>query len=170
MSGRYLAPYSQSRDLRTTDPFTELHREMNRLFDDFVGGGGTGSASQNMMMAPRLDVKERENEICLSAELPGVEPSEVDVRLEGSTLTIRGEKKHEAEQDKEDYHLMERSYGRFQRSLQLPFEPDANQVHADFKHGILTIHVPKQPQQERSKRIEIGTGGQPAQQQAKVRH
>lgn len=58
---------------------------------------------------------------------------------------------------------MERSYGRFQRSLQLPFEPDANQVRADFKHGVLTIHIPKQPQQEHSRRIEVSAGGQDTQ-------
>lgn len=162
MFGRYLAPYSQSsssRDVRAADPFTQLHREMDRLFDDFLGGSTSGSR-QPMMMAPRLDVKERDSELCVSAELPGVEPNEVDVRLEGSLLTIRGEKKAETQQEKEDYHMMERSYGRFQRSLQLPFEPDANQVRADFKHGVLTIHIPKQPQQERSRRIEISAGGQ----------
>jgi HSP20 family protein len=171
MFGRYLAPYSQSssRDVRAADPFTELHREMNRLFDDFVGGGS--SSQQATTMAPRLDVKERENELCVSAELPGVEPGEVDVRLEGSLLTIRGEKKAEAEQEKEDWHIMERSYGRFQRSLQLPFEPDASQVRADFKQGVLTIHIPKQPQQERSRRIEIDAGAQDADgQQTNVHH
>ena len=165
MFGRYLAPYSSSRELRASDPFADLHREMNRLFDDFLGGSAAGQQQQQSMMAPRLDVKERDNELCVSAELPGVEPNEVDVRLEGSLLTIRGEKKAEAEQEKEDYHVMERSYGRFQRSLQLPFEPDANQVRADFKHGVLTIHVPKQPQQERSRRIEIAAGGQDQQEQ-----
>jgi HSP20 family protein len=146
------------------DPFLSLHREMNRLFDDFLGGSTAGAQQQSMMMAPRLDVKERGNELCVAAELPGVEPGEVDVRLEGSLLTIRGEKKAETEQEKEDYHVMERSYGRFQRSLQLPFEPDAGQVRADFKHGVLTIHIPKQPQQERSRRIEISAGGQQDQQ------
>lgn len=168
MFSRYLAPYSSSRNLRATDPFADLHREMNRLFDDFLGGGAEGSSSQ-ALMAPRLDVKERDKELCVAAELPGVEPNEVDVRLEGSLLTIRGEKKHEAEQEKEDWHLSERSYGRFQRSLQLPFEPDADQVRADFKHGVLTIHIPKQPQQEKSKRIEIGAG-EDQKQQAQVHH
>lgn len=166
MFGRYLAPYSSSsRDLRASDPFADLHREMNRLFDDFLGHGTTGAQQPSTTMAPRLDVRERDNELCVTAELPGVEPNEVDVRLDGSLLTIRGEKKAETEQEKEDYHVMERSYGRFQRSLQLPFEPDANQVRADFKHGVLTIHIPKQPQQERSRRIEISAGGQDAQSQ-----
>ena len=172
MFSKSLSPYSHSRGLRAADPFAELHHEMNRLFDDFLGGSGAGE-SQGTMMAPRLDVKERQNEICVSAEMPGVQPSDVDVRIEGSMLTIRGEKKNESEQEKEDYHMMERSYGRFQRSLQLPFEPDANQVRADFKHGVLTIHVPKQPQQERSRRVEINAGGQEGQAQVSqedVRH
>lgn len=164
MFGRYLAPYSSSsRELRASDPFADLHREMNRLFDDFLGPGTAGAQQPTATMAPRLDVKEREDELSIAAELPGVEPNEVDVRLDGSLLTIRGEKKAETEQDKQDYHVMERSYGRFQRSLQLPFEPDANQVRAEFRHGVLTIHIPKQAQQERSRRIEVSAGGQDTQ-------
>ncbi|MBL0421097.1 Hsp20/alpha crystallin family protein [Ramlibacter sp. AW1] len=152
MMSRFLVPFSSSRALG--DPFSELHREMNRLLDDFVGGSSPGAA-QGAMGMPRMDVRESEQEISVCAELPGVRPADVDLRIEGNVITIRGEKKNEATDRKEDYHVMERSWGRFQRSLQLPFAPDPDQVRADFEHGVLTIRVPKQPQQDRSRRIDI---------------
>jgi HSP20 family protein len=161
MMSRFLVPFqTSSRALGQGDSFLDLHREMNRLFDDFVGGGSGNSPSQSTVMAmPRLDVREGPQDISVCVELPGVTPSDVDVRVEGNVLTIRGEKKQEAPQEQHDYHLMERSFGRFQRSLQLPFAPDTEQVRASFEHGVLTVRVPKQPQQERSRRIEIQTQG-----------
>ncbi len=160
---RFLTPQrSPSRALAGhADPFSELHREMNRLFDDFLGGSlpslgaGTGLMSGAMTASPRLDVRESGNELCICADLPGVKPQDVELRLEGHTLTLRGEKASEAENKQEDYYLMERSYGRFQRSIQLPYAPDPSRVHAEFDNGVLTIHVPKEAQQEQSQRIEI---------------
>lgn len=155
MTSRFLTPLQPASPARAgTDPFFELHREMNRLFDDFLGGGAAPGGAQ-LMVAPRLDVRENPNEICVCAELPGVRPEDVDLRIEGNLLTLRGEKHQERENKQEDYHMMERSFGRFQRSLQLPYAPDPNQVHAQFEHGVLTVHVPKQPEQERSRRIEV---------------
>lgn len=164
MFSRSLMPFSPSRGLRQQqDPFVDLHREMNRLFDDFMGGTLPQQGGPAM---PRLDVREADKEICVCAELPGVDPSQVDVRLDGSVLTISGEKRNDSERDDDNYHVMERSFGRFQRSIQLPFEPQAQDLRADFKHGLLTVHVPKQAQQERSRKIDIqvadGEGGQPA--------
>lgn len=162
MMSRFLAPF-QSSSRALGDPFSDLHREMNRLFDDFIGSGSSPGQS-NLMAMPRLDVREAQNEIAVCVELPGVKPADVDIRIEGNVLTVRGEKKNEFEQQQQDYHVMERSYGRFQRSLQLPFAPNPDQVRADFDQGVLTVHVPKQPEQERSRRIEIqgaGTQSQP---------
>ena len=157
MMSRFLAPFQpSSRGL--ADPFSDLHREMNRLFDDFVGSGSAPGQS-NLMAMPRLDVREAQNEIAVCVELPGVKPADVDIRIEGNVLTVRGEKKNEFEQQQQDYHVMERSYGRFQRSLQLPFAPNPDQVRADFDQGVLTVHVPKQPEQERSRRVEIQSSG-----------
>ncbi len=166
---RFLTPQrSPSRALAGgADPFSELHREMNRLFDDFLGGSlpSAGAVAGAMTVNPRLDVRESGNELCICADLPGVKPEDVELRLEGNTLTLRGEKAQEAEDKKEDYYLMERSCGRFQRSLQLPYAPDPSRVHAEFENGVLTIHVPKEAHQERSQRIEIqahaGTAPQP---------
>lgn len=168
MTSRFLTPLqSSSRAPAGADPFFELHREMNRLFDDFLGVGATAGHNP-LMSAPRLDVREDRDEICVSAELPGVRPQDVDLRVEGNLLTIRGEKRQEMENKQEDYHMMERSYGRFQRSLQLPYTPDPGQVHAQFEHGVLTVHVPKQPEQERSRRIEIQAQGPQDTQQPQI--
>lgn len=169
MASRFLVPFSTSRGLRAPEPFGELHREMNRLFDDFMGGGLLGPQAQqggmSMMTMPRMDVREREQEICIDAELPGVDPKDVDLRVEGDMLTISGEKKSSTEQNREDVHVMERSYGQFRRSLQLPFAPDPEQVRAEFRNGVLTVHLPKQGQQQRSRRIEVraAEGEQPGQ-------
>ena len=161
MFSRHLAPFQlRERGLRASDPFSELHREMNRLFDDFMGGG---SGQMMSMQMPSLDLREKDDELCICAELPGVDPAEVDVRLDGDVLTIRGEKKNDAEDDKENYHVMERSFGQFQRSIQLPFRPDPDQVRAEFRHGVLKVHVPKQPQTATSRRIAVDTGGAQAQ-------
>lgn len=148
------------------DPFADLHQQMNRLFDDFIGGAGM-PALPTAMALPRMDVRENLQEICICADLPGVNPADVDVRLDGNMLTLRGEKRPESEsQQPQDYHLMERSWGRFHRSLQLPFAPQAEDIHADFEHGVLTIHIPKHAQQERSHRIEVHARDLPMQSRA----
>jgi len=147
------------------DPFLELHREVNRLFDDVVRGAGRPmpSTGQGGLMAPpHMDVSETENEIRICAELPGVSQDDVEVTLDDNVLTIRGEKRAASEQQRESYHVMERSFGRFQRAIQLPFAPEPDQVQAAFEHGVLTITLPKTArQQERTRRIEVrgGAGG-----------
>jgi HSP20 family protein len=170
MASRLPTPYASSRELRGFDPLTELHREMNRLFDTMFSGGpgsalssGSG-AGPGFMHPPRLDVREDERELCITVDLPGVSPSDVDVRLDGDLLTVSGEKKSESSDEQpHGYHVMERGWGRFQRTVQLPFVPDPDQVRADCEHGVLTIRLPKQAQLERSRRIQVGTGsGQPA--------
>lgn len=166
MASRLPTPFSSSRDLRRFDPLTELHREMNRLFDTVFSGGPAGAlmgspvgSGQNYMQPPRLDVREDERELCICVDVPGVQASDVDVRLDGDLLTISGEKKNEVNQQQGGYHLMERGYGRFQRSVQLPFAPDPEQVQAECENGVLTIHLPKEGQVERSRRIEVKSSG-----------
>ena len=160
MATRFLAPYS--RGLRTYDPLLDLHREMNRLFDDVfsVGGGGSsGSSSAAYASAPRLDMHESEQELTIEAELPGVDRADLDVRLDGDLLTISGEKRSQREEKQHNAHLSERSYGRFQRSVQLPFRPEANDVQAEFDGGVLRLRVPKRPEAlEGSRRIEVKEG------------
>ena len=150
------------------DPFLSLHREMNRLFDDVLRGSfgvpvQSGEQGGGMMM-PHMDVSETENEVRICAELPGVSEKDVDVSLSDDVLTIRGEKKFERKDDKENYHFVERSYGTFQRSLRLPYAVDPDQVQASFENGVLTVTLPKGKEQERSRRIQvIGSSGQASQ-------
>jgi HSP20 family protein len=112
------------------------------------------------LMAPRMDIHESENALEINAELPGVSQNDVDLRIEGDVLTVRGEKRNER-QDKQA-HIVERSYESFQRSVQLPFAPDPAQVEASFDHGVLTVVLPKKGQQEKAQKIQIG-GSKPGQ-------
>jgi HSP20 family protein len=110
-------------------------------------------------------VSETDKEIRITAELPGVTEQDIDVSLDDDVLTIRGEKKFERKDDKENFHFVERSYGTFQRSLRLPFPVDPDQVQASFENGVLTVTVPKTGRQERSRRIQLqgrGATGQGA--------
>jgi len=163
MATRFLAPYG--RGLRTYDPLLDLHREMNRLFDDvfsFGGGGGGawgGSTAAAYASAPRLDIHESDQELTVEAELPGVDRADLDVRLDGDLLTISGEKRSRRDDKQQNAHLSECSYGRFQRSVQLPFRPEANDVQAEFDGGVLKLRMPKRPEvQEGSRRIEVKEG------------
>lgn len=156
MASRFLAPFGSRGFTGRGDPFQELHREVNRLFDDTFRGMDVGRGSQGSMMAPRIDIHEAGDDLEITAELPGVAPNDVDLRIEGDLLTIRGEKRRERKD--EQAHIVERSYGSFSRSIQLPFQPDPEQVRADFEHGVLKVTVPRQGQQEKSRRIEISGG------------
>jgi HSP20 family protein len=108
-------------------PFLSLHREMNRLFDVFHDrfGGPTPVGSLHGPIMPGIDVTETDEEMRISAELPGVSEGDIDVSLVDEVLTVRGEKKLEKD-DKENYHFLERSYGTFLRSLRLPYSVDTD--------------------------------------------
>ena len=159
MASRFLAPHSSDRGLWSRDPFLQLHREVNRLLDDSFRDWGGPGAIGGLIATPRIDVHEEGGRLEVTAELPGVQQKDIELRLEDDMLTIRGEKRNER-QDRRA-HITERSYGSFERSIQLPFAPDPDQVRADFKDGVLTVSVPRQNEQDRSRRIEIGgTAGQ----------
>jgi HSP20 family protein len=166
MASRSLMPFSRNMPMshwgEDTDPFLQTRREMNRLFDDVFGGFGLPSlfrsALRQMPMAPKIDVSETDNEIQVTAEMPGIDQNNVQVLLEDDRLIIRGEKKeeHEDEDKNRNYHVRERVQGAFSRTLPLPFTPDPNQVKAEFKNGVMTITIPK-PQEVKQKqhRIEV---------------
>jgi HSP20 family protein len=162
MPSRYPVPYSSQRSLGSFDPLSEFRRDLDQLFDAFFGGGGSlvrGTSAASALPMPRIDVRENEHELSVSADMPGVKPSELDLRLEGDVLVISGERKNESERNDENFHVMERGYGRFRRSVQLPFTPDPEQVHADYNSGVLTIRMPMQPHAHGSRRIEVRDSG-----------
>jgi HSP20 family protein len=123
-------------------PIGSFRREMDRLFDDFfrtptvnrLGDFGTSTTSW-----PTIDVKDRDNELVVTAEVPGMTEKDVELFIDNGILTIRGEKK--AEQEEKGYS--ERFYGRFERQIPLPTSVDDQNAKADFHDGLLTIHLPK---------------------------
>jgi HSP20 family protein len=141
------------------DPFAHMHREIDRLFHNVVGEGRGDSEGGAMMMVPDIDVSETDGELEITAELPGIDEKDVDVSLDNGRLTIKGEKKAEKEEKQKDYHLMERSYGAFSRSIVLPFEVDADKVTADFSKGVLKITLPKPAEvKDKTRKIAIKSG------------
>ncbi len=159
MVSRYPVPFGSRRSLfGRSDPLFDLHREVNRLFDDVVRGsqGGPEGGGGSLMIAPAVDIHDRDDALEISAELPGVSQDNIDLRIEGDMLTIRGEKRKERKD--EQARLIERSYGSFQRTIQLPFAPNANEVRASFTDGVLTVTLPKTAEKEKSQRIEVRSG------------
>ncbi|WP_112663368.1 Hsp20/alpha crystallin family protein [Microvirga flavescens] len=143
------------------DPFLSMNREMNRMFDDMMRGNMLTSGGQQSagMLMPQMDVSETDKEVRVRAELPGVNEKDIDVRFDDGMLTIRAEKKSETKEDKEDYHFMERSFGTFQRALRLPYAINPEEVKAKFENGVLSVVLPKGKEQERSRKIEVQSGG-----------
>ena len=141
------------------DPFSSLHREIDRVLDDLTHSEHWpfhASLTKNGKLLPRIDVSETEKEIEVVAELPGVEEKDIDISLSDDRLTIKGEKKSETEQAEKDHHLIERSYGSFERTMRLLCEVDSEKVQAEFKNGVLTITLPKSPEAEaKTKKISI---------------
>ena len=146
---------------REDDPFYAFRQEMDRLFDDFFGSGfGLTPLRRGFMggfgeFNPQVDVTENDKEVKVIAELPGLADKDVEVSLSNDVLTISGEKKSEKEDKGESYYRMERSYGSFHRSVQLPAEVDANKVEATFKNGVLNITLPKTTTAQNRKKITI---------------
>jgi HSP20 family protein len=124
-------------------PALGLRREIDRLFEDTIGMDAWGR--HGTAWAPSVDVREDDHELVLSLELPGVKPSDVEITAENGVLTIRGEK-HEMRKEGDEgtrYHVVERSYGGFARSFQMPKGLDEANIAAEYTNGVLTIHVPK---------------------------
>jgi HSP20 family protein len=141
---------------RELDPFRGFRTQLDTLFEDWFGRSMGGT------LAPRIDVSETGKEMTLTVELPGVDEKDIDVSLSGKQLTIKGEKKSEQEEKKDEegrvFHRVERSYGAFQRTMTLPFDVEPEKVSAQFKDGVLTVTLPK-PQEAvgkpQSRRIQV---------------
>ncbi|TVM19334.1 Hsp20/alpha crystallin family protein [Oceanidesulfovibrio indonesiensis] len=124
------------------------------LMEDFWRGSFTPESTARTMAYPALDIAENEDTVTVTAEVPGMKPEDIDVTLERGVLTVKGEKKFEEERKGENFHRIERSYGSFQRVVQLPTEVDEEKVAANYKDGVLTLTMPKSPAAKKRK-IEI---------------
>ena len=128
-----------------------LHREINRLFNEFAQGIGP-NGQQNLV--PSIEISETDKAIEVSAEMPGLERKDVEISIEDDTLTIRGEKKFEENQKDKNVQHSERTYGVFLRVLQLPPGIDPSSVQATMSNGVLKITIPK-PAKAEPKKIEV---------------
>ncbi len=131
---------------RAGEPLSHLRNQINRVFDDFFGESWlTPRREMAAGFWPQVDVTETDNEIKVSADIPGVEPKDIDVSVEDGMLIIKGEKKYEREEKEKGQYRMERSYGSFERAIELPAEVDESKAKAEFKKGVLRLTLPKRP-------------------------
>ena len=130
------------------DPFRsggDIQTEMNRLFnafDTFVGRPATGAIGERMWL-PAVDVHETKDDLVLSFDIPGVTEKDVQLTITGDLLTLKGERRFEREAPKDNYHRVERLYGRFERSVQLPTTVQTDKVKASYRDGVLEVKLPK---------------------------
>ncbi len=135
-------------------PFLTLRREMDRLFDDAFRGFGLSPFGQGGLSWPQVEVVDRDKEVRVTAELPGLEEKDVELRVEDNVLVLRGEKRTEF--DDAERHYSELSYGRFERHIPLPAEVDEECASATFRNGVLTVTLPKTERaRQHAKRIPI---------------
>jgi len=149
-------------------PFEGLRREVDRLFEDFDRGFWRFPSRSLFEMepfwrrgaaTPMVDIAQREKDYQLTAELPGMEEKDIELKVTRDMMTIKGEKKEEKEEKKKDYYLSERRYGAFQRSFQLPDGVDPDKIEANFKKGVLTVTLPKKPEAIKPERkVEVKAG------------
>jgi HSP20 family protein len=150
-------------------PVEGLRREIDRLFDDFGVGFWRSPFRRSMFAAepfrrrelswtaaPAVDVTESDKAYEVTADLPGMDEKNIEVKVVNGNLTIKGEKQEEKEEKKKDYYLHERHFGSFERSFEVPDGVDADKIEASFKKGVLTVTLPKKPEaQKPAKKIEV---------------
>ena len=134
-----------------------LHNEMGRIFGDRFASHEGGTDTEETSWIPTVDISETENGYEIRAELPGVSEADVNVSVTDNLLTVKGEKRQEAETEGKNYHRVERRYGSFQRRFTLPREVEADDIKAGFSDGVLTLSIPK-PEAVKPTEIPITTG------------
>ena len=153
-------------------PFDMLRREIDRVFDDVRSGSFRWPfrrpdmdleiafpRAEGWQLAPAMDLVEKDGAFEITAELPGLEEKNVEVKVANNTLTIRGEKHEEKEEKDRQYFLSERRYGAFQRSFRIPVGVDVERIAASFAKGVLTVTLPKSAEaQTEEKKIDIKGG------------
>ncbi len=142
-----------------SDPFRELdrmRREMERIWGGFLPerAAGRGEIQEFAEWFPEFDISETKNEIIVRAEIPGIDPKDVNVSLVDNMLTIKGEKKQQLEEKDENYHFIGRNYGTFARAIALPREVQGEKVKASYRDGVLKIVLPKS-EEAKEKEVQI---------------
>lgn len=135
---------------------TDLRKRMDEIFGEFFGRTPFPMAATEAVWSPLVDVHETQEGFQLQVELPGVKQEDIQVSIVGDTLTLKGERKREAEVKEDHYHRIERSYGTFQRRVVLPSVVDANRVKATYRDGVLQIQLPKK-EEAKPKEIKVET-------------
>jgi HSP20 family protein len=149
-TGNFLTPV---RDFMSLDPFRLFPHRMGNLFEEPLFRMGTEDWPMKAWIPP-CDIFETDKELVMKFELPEVKKEDVQVKLEQNVLTLHGERKFEEKTDRENYHRVERHYGEFMRSFNVPLYVDAGRVNAEFKDGVLTVTLPKN-EEARPKQINV---------------
>ena len=155
--------------LREWQPFERMRREMDRLLDEFDWRSPFRRSifdveplwrrELSWAPTPAVDIVEKDKAYDVTAELPGMDESNIEVKLANDVLTIKGEKKEEKEEKNKDYYLSERRYGSFERRFQVPAGVDTGKIEANFKKGVLTVMLPKTPEARATeKKIAVKSG------------
>ena len=129
-------------------PFRDMGDILERLWESNRNDQGT------QLFAPPLDISETESTLTLRMDLPGVSPHEIEIQVNGNQLTVCGERRAETEERNETFHCIERRFGRFSRSVALPFDVEEDQIEARYQEGVLRINLPKSAE-AKTRRIEV---------------
>ncbi len=152
---------TQQAALAQRPPADVFRSELDRFVERFFGepfGETPFAAGWASGFTPALDVVESENEVTLRAELPGLDPADIDIQVSGDVLTISGEKRQQSEESKENWYRAERRFGQFRRVLALPSQVDADKVSAEYDRGVLTVHLPRSAE-ARPRHIQVRKAG-----------
>jgi HSP20 family protein len=153
------------------DPFREvvaLQSRLNSLFQDYGRGQNDSEALTAASFAPPVDIYEDDQKLVLKLEVPGVKPEDLDIQVEGRTLTVRGERKFNTEEKQENFHRVEHRYGTFARSFTLPATVDAENVKADYDAGVLRLELAKKAE-AKPRQIKVGVSGTQAPKQVEAK-
>jgi len=145
---------SMMRFFRREYPLRTLRDELDRVFEDFLGEAEGERKGSLVRWTPRADVKEDEKAFHLKADLPGMRKEDIAISIEHNQLVISGERSFSKEEKKEDYHFVERSYGRFYRAFTLPGSVDAEAIKATYENGVLEVELPKK-EEVKPKKVSI---------------
>lgn len=148
---------ASTRFQRSMDQFyRETDRLFGDMFQDFGFGGQLTPLDRSQFLRPQVDIGANEKEYSITIEVPGINEKDVKIEVSENTMTIRGEKRQEKEEDSKEFYRMERSYGSFQRVLSLPDDAEKNEINATFKNGVIYVTMPRKALSKSSgKKIEI---------------